>query len=80
MFGCEAFTPFLVFSETQEGILGGKVGFWRALLSHGGKSAGERDLWGKHSLQGQLVPEEGRRAGWASSSAQDLLGMPCAPG
>lgn len=27
MFGCEAFTPFLVFSETQEGILGGKVGF-----------------------------------------------------
>lgn len=30
----------------------------------------------KHSLQGQLVPEERTRGAWAPSSTRDLLGCP----
>lgn len=59
VFGCEAFTFFLVFSETQEGIFGAKyVSHCPSCLIEE-RTLGKGICEAKHRLQGQLVPEEG---------------------
>lgn len=53
---------FLVFSETQEGILGAKQVSYRPSCLIEERIPGKGLCEGKHSLQEQLVPEEGAQS------------------